>query len=283
MRFDRAAISFAPRTTLNCLDLAFLFVHRFFPTLAALGACVAVPVCALTYVFVERFDGDLFGAFALFLLTTPVLSVLLISGVAPGCFGEPLTVRAAFGRLGFGGAGLALQAVLWRVVSLAGAMVFLFPGWYAAVRTGFFIEKKVLSKLDGHLHDRRTSELLKGEIVDLMFRALVLSLLGLLLWTTLLVTIDFAATYLLGVPILWGRLNADTTYLPSDWDLDPFMEFLWRDPIVVTAAVAAAFLAYVPLRLAWFFCYVDVRVRRDCWDMELEILREAARLEAVSR
>jgi hypothetical protein len=59
------------------------------------------------------------------------------------------------------------------------------------------------------------------------------------------------------------------------------MQFLWSDPIVVTAALAVAFLVYPIGRLAWFFCYMDVRVRRDCWDMELLIIQEAERLDAT--
>ena len=43
--------------------------------------------------------------------------------------------------------------------------------------------------------------------------------------------------------------------------------------------MAVAFLVYPIGRLAWFFCYIDVRVRRDCWDMELSIIQEAERLE----
>ena len=29
--------------------------------------------------------------------------------------------------------------------------------------------------------------------------------------------------------------------------------------------------------LAWFFAYVDLRIRRDCWDLELALAEEAQR------
>ena len=93
---------------------------------------------------------------------------------------------------------------------------------------------------------------------------------------------DFAATTLLGWPILLGRLKVDMSYLSDMGDMLGYVfQFLWSDPIVITAGLAVAFLVYPIARLAWFFCYIDVRVRRDCWDVELQILQEAQRLEAV--
>jgi hypothetical protein len=101
-----------------------------------------------------------------------------------------------------------------------------------------------------------------------------------LLWLVLLFTLDFASSRLLGWPLVWGRVQVDLSYLEGISEATRYLiNALWGDPVVVTTAVAAAFLAYPVGRLAWFFCYLDVRVRRDCWDMELAMLREARRLE----
>jgi hypothetical protein len=98
----------------------------------------------------------------------------------------------------------------------------------------------------------------------------------------LLFTFDFASSHLLGLPILLGRLKIDMSYFENFWyAMGHALQFLWSDPIVVTAALAVAFLVYPIGRLAWFFCYIDVRVRRDCWDVELSIIQEAERLEAT--
>ena len=100
----------------------------------------------------------------------------------------------------------------------------------------------------------------------------------------MLLTADFLSSHLLGLPLLWGRLDLDLSYLENFGDAIGYAaRFLWGDPIVVTAALAVALLVYPIGRLAWFFCYIDVRVRRDCWDMELQILQAAERLEAVDR
>ena len=72
----------------------------------------------------------------------------------------------------------------------------------------------------------------------------------------------------------------DSSYLEDfDNSFKYTMRFFWGDPVVVTAVLAVALLVYPIGRLAWFFCYIDVRVRRDCWDMELQMLQEAERLE----
>ncbi len=53
---------------------------------------------------------------------------------------------------------------------------------------------------------------------------------------------------------------------------------LGRSPLFAASALAAGLFAYQLGRIAWFFAYVDARVRRDCWDMELLLSREATRL-----
>src|SRR5258708_20928849 len=119
-----------------------------------------------------------------------------------------------------------------------------------------------------HLHDRRADELLKGEIADLFIRSATIALFCGLLWLVLLFTADFASSRLFGFPLLLGRLQVDLSYLENFGDvLEYALGFLWGDPIVLTAALAVAFLVYPLGRLASVFCYIDVRLPRDYWDM----------------
>jgi hypothetical protein len=160
-----------------------------------------------------------------------------------------------------------------------GALFFLFPGWYLALRTGFFVEQAALSRMARHLHDRRADELLKGEIGDLYVRSAGIFAFCALLWLVLLIAADFLSKHLLAFPILFDRLGMDLAYFKDGDSAAYVARFLWGDPVVVTSALAVALLVYPLGRLAWFLVYVDVRVRRDCWDMELQILQEAERLE----
>jgi hypothetical protein len=281
MRFDQVAIPLVPRTTSNCLDLAVCFLRQCLAPIGALWASVAGPACALTYLLVDRYEFTMPLALLVFFFATSPLGVLLISGAAPRAFGEPFTFRGTWARLGSRGIGLLARGLGLRLPIGVGFMLFLFPGWYLALRTGFFAEQAALSNMARHLHDRRADELLKGEIGDLYLRSGGIFAFCSLLWLMLLFTADFLSEHLLGFPLLFGRLGVDLAYLEHGDSLSYVIRFLWRDPVVVTAALAVALLVYPIGRLAWFFCYIDVRVRRDCWDMELQIIQEAERLEAV--
>ena len=282
MRLDQVVVPLAPRSTANCLDLAVCFLRQYLRPIAGLWATVAIPGCVVVYLLVDRYEFELPTAALVFFSLTSPLGVLLMTGAGPCAFGEPFTYRGTFARLGWRGVGLLARGIGLRLAIALGLMLFIFPGWYLAVRTGFFVEQSVLSKMARRLHDRRTDELLQGEIGDLFVRSAGIGVFCGLLWIVLLLTFDFASTHLLGLPILLGRLKIDLTYFENFWHaIGHALQFLWIDPVVVTAALAVAFLVYPIGRLAWFFCYIDVRVRRDCWDMELLIIQEAERLEAT--
>jgi hypothetical protein len=282
MRFDQVAVPLAPRSTSNCLDLAVCFLRHYLRPIAGLWATVAVPGCTLVYLLVDRYEFELPLAVLVYFGLTSPLGVLLMAGAGPCVFGEPFTVRGTWSRLGWRGVELLLRGIALRIAIALGLLLFIFPGCYLAVRTGFFVEQSVLSKMARHLHDRRTDELLQGEIGDLFVRFAGIGLFCGLLWAVLLLTVDFASSHLLGLPILLGRLKIDLSYFENVGDaISHGLQFLWSDPIVVTAALAVAFLVYPIGRLAWFFCYMDVRVRRDCWDMELSIIQEAERLDST--
>lgn len=282
MRFDQVAVPLVPRTTSNCLDLALCFLRAHFAPIVRLWALVSVPACAAVYVLIDRFEFKLPLALAVLFLVTSPLGVLLISGAAPCAFGEPFTYRGTLQRLGPRGLGLILWGLAVRCLAAPGLLLFIFPGWYLLVRTGFRVEKSALSRIADHLHDRRTSELIKGEMGDLFVRSAGILLFCSLLWLSLLLTFDFVSSTLLGLPILFGRLQADWSYMDEWGNVAIYaLGFLWSDPVVITASLATALMVYPIGRLAWFFCYIDFRVRRDCWDMELQISQEAERLGAA--
>ena len=50
----------------------------------------------------------------------------------------------------------------------------------------------------------------------------------------------------------------------------------------MTAIQFTIWLPYPVIRLAWFFCYLDQRIRNECWDLQLQFRAEAARLEELA-
>lgn len=153
-----------------------------------------------------------------------------------------------------------------------------------AVRMSFHPESTFLFRLDRQLYGRGIRELLKTEGGNLFFRGVTIIFVAFLLTLIFFFTIDQASNLLLGYPILVGRLGQ---VLPRDADgffqgIGTSLGMLFRDPRCLAVLTASALLVYPIARIAWFFCYIDLRVRRDCWDMELRFQQEARRLETTT-
>ncbi len=165
----------------------------------------------------------------------------------------------------------------WRLSVLL--VVTIIIGIWLGVRTGFALEKACLTRLDPALHNREVKTLLREEVGELLGRASWMAQYGFLLWIVAFVSVDAAASLIFRAPIFLGRL----TDLPPDASAGDYLaqmgQLLVYDPRVLSALTATALLVYPINRLAWFFCYIDIRVRRDCWDLELQFAQETDRLE----
>jgi hypothetical protein len=152
-----------------------------------------------------------------------------------------------------------------------------------ALRTGFVAESKLLASLDEQLRGQGLRDLMKKETGDLFSRSLAIVGFGWLMAIVVFFTIDWACNLLLGYPILLGRIwssggGANGVFV----QIEQTFRMMTGDPRCLAVFAAAVMLVYPIVRLAWFFCYVDLRVRRDCWDMELLFRQEARRLEGVA-
>ena len=98
-----------------------------------------------------------------------------------------------------------------------------------------------------------------------------------MLWISLFLTVDVFSGMLFTTPILFGRVFTEAGVA----GLDYFWHLVFRDRRVLMTMAATGLAVYSLGRIAWFFCYIDLRVRRDLWDMELKLAREAARLEGT--
>lgn len=288
MRFDQVSIRLEPLNASNCLDLGVLFLAKHFKAVVGLVGTFAIPCCAAVYYLTYQHEYDVRLPLLLFYVVSSPLGVLLTIGAASAAFGEPftwpgllkqsplLTLRLVFqGLLIRGGTGIALGLfflddwpVWFRV--LLGFVLCLFPGLWLALRTGFFVERGALRNLSHHLHDTRGSTLIRKQRIDLISRFLMNATFCGLLWVTVFVALDFAINFLFHIPIFFPRVGPD----------GEIGFLLWGDPKVLTLLLGSAFFVYPFGRLGWFFCYIDLRVRQDCWDIELELTREAERLEA---
>jgi hypothetical protein len=171
-----------------------------------------------------------------------------------------------------------------RLLTLLGFCLFILPGWWIGVRSSFFPEKSFLSSMEGRSQDRRTSELINQELGQLTQRSLSTGLMMLCVIVCLFATVDYFSNLLFHKPILWGQvLTANGgAYSVEDDPFDYFSDLLAHDPLVLSVLTGVILFVYPIVRFAWFFCYIDLRVRGDFWDLELRFQKEVERLQETS-
>lgn len=144
-----------------------------------------------------------------------------------------------------------------------------------AMRRSFQSERRALAEIDPALHTRQAEAALAfNEMAGPAF-TVVTAVTGLGL--VALSAIEFAFTTA-------GMSGPISGPVGDSFDFEFFepgfaFSALGRSPLFAASAVAAGLFAYQLGRIAWYFAYLDARIRRDCWDMELLLAREAKRLE----
>jgi hypothetical protein len=260
-----------PRSTANCLDLAVLVAGRHLGTLFGLWALFAVPLGAAAWFSARYFEKGYLATPLLLFFGTGPLGVMLIAGVARYSFGEDWNLRKSLAELKTDWP-LMLRSVALRI-----------PRALLAMRWSFLTENQVFTNLHAERHDRRTKELIKLEGSDLFVRGGGIFVAGCLFWLVAELTVDTAWTILFNQSLFFGRFG-ELGSVAYEVEFESYLGHVWTlaftDPAVVALHVTTGLAVYMLCRLAWYFCYIDLRVRRDCWDLELEILDEARRLTA---
>jgi hypothetical protein len=296
LRHDRTVVSLEPRTATNCLDVATMFCGRHVAAMLRAWLVVTVPAVAVVYWLAWWHGFDVRSALVAVYAATAMQGVLIVLASIPALFGEPLRLTTGLTRTR-GLVALLTKVVAVRVVVGAGPalmffsedgllgtvgfLVTVFPcGWIGA-RSGFLSEKTALVSLDPRLHDRQTDRVIREQTGDLYSRACWIVIYYVMLWAVAFVTVDFAWYLLAGDSPLVGRVleMAESMGEAAFGDLvADLWHILVHDAYLQVELTAAGLLVYPIARLAWLFCYLDARVRRDCWDMQLQFAHEVNRL-----
>lgn len=223
----------------------------------SLAATMLAGVCSAGFLTFSRLHWSLNGGVVAAILRK--LSVRTIVGLGPALilFGDkwPLVV------LGFG--------------------LCLFPGGWLAVRQGFVFEKFFLRTLDGQLEGRRTSKLVKELTGDFFMRGISILLFCSIVWFVLILTWEGVSWVMFGTSTFQGPVDELLASGQAWKGLESFLLVLKSHPTILMLGTGSALFVYTIGRLAWFFCYIDARVRRDCWDMELQIHQQSRLLQTV--
>jgi hypothetical protein len=270
MNVERLTLPIEPRAVGACLDLAVQFNRTFARPLGGLLALVAVPCLALTAALCQVTDHGLLLGLLVYFAATPFLGALVVAGAGQHVFGDPFEAGRAL-RLFRAHAGrLTLHLIVSRVLTFLG-VVTLVPWIFLLPRYGFLPEVVLLERLRGPRLRQRLGEIRRGVATSLEFSGLAILSFQLLLALAVFLLVDLASGKLLGLPILIGRDPGASGLL------DTLDRCSW-DPVAVTTFCGLLWASYPLARLAWFFCYLDQRIRNECWDVELDFRREARRL-----
>ncbi len=284
-RLTEAGISLEPRSIGRCIDLAFRFLRQeWIPTLSITLACVA-PAVLTTYAVASAGEYGWLAAVGSVALASVFLGSLLVTYAAAVAFREPVSawrvLEIALWRM----APTILVKLLLRMVILPLSTV-IFPGLALLTYAGFQTESRVLKHFRSHRFEHRTQDLVKREFSELLFRSVILASFGGVLWTVLLITADAGCKLLFDVsPVfgsLWEAAQDPWGYLEPLEAFGNMCSAAVTDPRVLATMVATALATYAVLRLAWFFTYIDLRIRLDCWDLEVALADEAQRWEVAA-
>ncbi len=279
MTVRQPTIPLAPRSLGNNLDLALLLLRAGLRGYLAAWFWCTAPVAALIGLTCRLHPWTFPQASVLFFVSAGVLGTLVASLTAARVFSVSPTLSQAYRLLGPRAWWYLTQRTARSLLQLPGFFLLLYPGLLLAYHWPFRTEARVLHNLEPVLHRPRDTALLDKEPSQLAGIWFTLAGQGLLLWGVLLLTVDFASTWLLGTPVLMGRLGIDPAYADdSGAILRAMLKFLWSDPLVLVVELAVALFVFMYLRITWFLSYIDLRVRNDCWDVELKLQQEAAEL-----
>jgi hypothetical protein len=272
VRLDGATLAIETRSVGECLDLAAVFFRAHAPRILGLTAVFAVPTCAWNFLVLAE-AASVLGTLALFFVVSPFLGAVLVVASGRRAFGEPFRLRTALRSAAGAAARLLPLVLLGRLVIASGLLLGVAPGVVIAVRYGFVAEVLLLEEIAPPRLGVRLSDLLRAVLARLSLRLVVVCGFFALLAVSLFALLDVALGTLLGLPLLLQRLPADSELYGVE-----LASFLLFDRGFSTALLAVLWLAYPVARLAWFFVYLDLRIRQECWDLELDFRLERRRL-----
>ena len=174
----------------------------------------------------------------------------------------------------------ALPVILWmfeltRVTGIVLAIFWLPAMSLVALWFSYDSERRALLAIDPALQDRKASKAIS--LQDLLGPAFLIVSAAAFLFCIIAVGFEVAMSK-------FGLQSPLIGPISDYFDLEFFepglaLSLIASNPLFAATCVAAGLFAYQVGRIAWFFAYVDARVRSDGWDQELLLAREAKRLE----
>ena len=275
MKVEDCIVTVERRSVGGCLDLAFVFAREFAGPLFRLWLICAVPSCGLVWLMASLSASMLLPfSLVIFMFFSAMFNALLVSCMGPQVFGVPISVRAAVRAWRKRFFGWLLLTMVTRFFQAITGFCFVIPSVFVTAFAGHVPEVLLLEQAPLNGVVTRLNWLsLGGGYSRNLGRVVTLLLYWATLSTGLLLIMDVCASILLKRPLVFTIL-----FEGSSDRVDRFYQLTVDDPSFLTVIQLALWLPYPVIRLAWFFCYLDQRIRNECWDLQLQFRAEAARL-----
>ncbi|WP_010584411.1 hypothetical protein [Schlesneria paludicola] len=258
MRLEDTQLEIRPRSILECLDLAFLFCSRHWLGLLLAGAAGMIPAEFFSWWIDPSDELNLYLSLLIATLLQPWATMFVTLYLGQVIFSPTLSLRRILRD-----AGRALPAYLAFQLLLKGlclASVILSPivflGMYYLDEI-ILLEKPRLSRI----WKRRTA--MNSGIIGRIFSLCLIDTL-IAMGGALILALSFRA-----VTALWED-HLETSWLTDD------DEFIWNWLLTDDwQGILASNLILIFLTVFRFMTYLDNRIRREGWDVELKLRAQA--------
>lgn len=275
MRVEDCIVDVKCRGAAGCIDLACVFQRRFVGPIINLLLIFAVPSLVIGWLILQYRDFSLVWMLLVWSFFSSLFCGALIAGIGPQVFGQPFRVNEALQSLRRRLPLYFVWVLLIRILQVFLSLCFVLPATLIAPFTGFLAEVMFLEQTPAGKIYSRMSALSKNYFTSLLIRYWLVLIFVVILVAGLFTSIFFLGTFLFNLPGLADRLDRRAE------DPISLLISLFSDPFAGTV-LQACFWCVTPLaRLAWFFMYLDSRIRRECWDLDVAFQIEARRLEVV--
>ncbi len=277
MKVEDCIVAVERRSAGNSFDLACIFLQRFRGPIFQLWLLNAIPSCCLVWLLSSVTTDMLIPSLLIFLFFSSTFSGQLIAGLGPQVFGEPFSAVQAVKTWRKRLLPWLFLTFTIRIGQILGAFCLLFPALMVTAWGGHLNEVFLLEQSSFRGASKRLSWLTQAGGYGRNMRSLSPLLY---FWagitTGVFIIIDLTAGTLLNQPLFLQQTAMGSSQLSL-----AIQQTLLDSPGTLTLLQFSLWLGWPLIRIAWFFCYLDQRIRSECWDLQVQFRAEAVRLQGA--
>lgn len=278
MRVEDCIVAVERRTAGQNFDLACMLLRHHRAPVFQLWLLNAIPSCVLVWLYARYNTDSLIPSLLIFLLFCSAFNAQLVAGLGPLVFGESFSPRRSIQRWRKRLWGWMFLTLVIRTGQILASFVLLFPALMVTAQSGHLNEVLLLEQSPLKKSFSRLSWLTQaGGYGRNMGSLITLAMFWLGLSGGIFLIIDLLVSTLLNYPLFLGRMFSE-----SGDSAAGASSILIDSPEFLTLLQVSLWAGWPLIRIAWFFCYLDQRIRSECWDLQVQFRAEAVRLEGAT-